>query len=34
VSLLLLQRGLADLGMGENADDSAVLLDTLKLKSD
>lgn len=32
--LLLLKRSLADLGMGEDADDSAVLLDTLELEGD
>lgn len=34
VSLLLLERGLADLGVGENADDGAVLLDALELAGD
>jgi len=34
VSLLLLEWGLADLGVGDNTDDSAVLLDALKLTSD
>lgn len=34
VCLLLLERCLADLGVGENTDDSAVLLDSLKLTSD
>jgi hypothetical protein len=34
VGLLLLKRGLADLGVGENADNSAVLLDTGKLVLD
>ena len=32
--LLLLERGLADLGVGENADDGAVLLHTLQVASD
>lgn len=31
---LLLKRSLADLGMGEDADDSAVLLNTLELEGD
>jgi hypothetical protein len=34
VGLLLLERGLADLGMGEDTDNSAVLLDALKLTGD
>ena len=34
VGLLLLKWRLADLGVGDNTDDSAVLLDTLKLTSD
>lgn len=34
VGLLLLERGLADLGVGEDTDDSAVLLDALKLTGD
>jgi hypothetical protein len=34
VSLLLLERGLADLGVGENTDDCAILLDTLELTGD
>lgn len=34
VGLLLLERGLADLGVGENTNDSAVLLDALKLTGD
>lgn len=34
VGLLLLERGLADLGVGENTDDSAVLLDALELAGD
>ena len=34
VGLLLLERGLADLGVGEHTDDGAVLLDTLKLAGD
>jgi hypothetical protein len=34
VGLLLLERGLADLGVGEDTDDSAVLLDALQLASD
>ena len=34
VSLLLLERGLADLGVGEDADDGAVLLDALELPGD
>lgn len=34
VGLLLLERGLADLGVGEHTDDSAVLLDALKLAGD
>lgn len=34
VGLLLLERGLADLGVGEHTDDSAVLLDALKLTGD
>ncbi len=34
VGLLLLQRGLADLGVGEDTDDGAVLLDALKLTGD
>lgn len=34
VGLLLLKRGLADLGVGEHTDDSAVLLDALKLTGD
>ena len=34
VSLLLLERGLADLGVGENTDNGAVLLDTLELAGD
>jgi hypothetical protein len=34
VGLLLLKRGLADLGVGEHTDDGAVLLDALKLAGD
>ncbi|KAI6751448.1 hypothetical protein HG531_006144 [Fusarium graminearum] len=34
VGLLLLERGLSDLGVGEDTDDGAVLLDTLKLAGD
>lgn len=34
VGLLLLERGLADLGVGEDTDDGAVLLDALKLTGD
>lgn len=34
VGLLLLDGGLADLGVGKNTDDSAVLLDALKLAGD
>lgn len=34
VGLLLLERGLADLGVGEDADDGAVLLDALEVASD
>ena len=34
MGLLLLERGLADLGVGEDTDDSAVLLDALKLTGD
>ena len=34
VCLLLLERGLADLGVGENTDDGAVLLDALELAGD
>jgi hypothetical protein len=34
VSLLLLERGLADLAVGEDADDGAVLLDALELAGD
>jgi hypothetical protein len=34
MGLLLLERGLVDLGVGENADDSAVLLDALELAGD
>lgn len=34
VSLLLLERGLADLGVGKNTDDSAVLLDALEVTGD
>jgi hypothetical protein len=34
VGLLLLERGLADLGVGEDADDSAVLVDAGKLVGD
>lgn len=34
VGLLLLERGLADLGVGEDTDDRAVLLDALKLTGD
>jgi hypothetical protein len=34
VGLLLLERGLADLGVGEHADDGAVLLDALELAGD
>ena len=34
VSLLLLERSLADLGVGEDTDDGAVLLDTLELAGD
>lgn len=34
VGLLLLERGLADLGVGEDTDDSAVLLDALELAGD
>lgn len=34
VGLLLLERGLADLGVGKNTDNSAVLLDALKLAGD
>jgi len=34
MGLLLLERSLADLGMGENTDDSAVLLDALELTGD
>ncbi len=34
VCFLLLKRGLADLGVGEDTDDSAVLLDALELTGD
>lgn len=34
VGLLLLERGLADLGVGEDTDDGAVLLDALELTGD
>lgn len=34
VCLLLLEGGLADLGVGENTDDSAVLLDALEFAGD
>jgi hypothetical protein len=34
VCLLLLERGLADLGVGEDTDDCAVLLDTLEFAGD
>jgi hypothetical protein len=34
VRLLLLERGLGDLGVGEDADDGAVLLDALELAGD
>ena len=34
VGLLLLERGLGDLGVGEDADDGAVLLDALELAGD
>jgi hypothetical protein len=34
VGLLLLKRGLADLGVGEHTDDSAVLLDALEFAGD
>ena len=34
VGLLLLERGLADLGVGEDTDDSAVLLDALEVAGD
>ena len=34
MGLLLLQRSLADLGVRENTDDSAILFDTLKLACD
>lgn len=34
VGLLLLERGLADLGVGEDTDDGAVLLDALELAGD
>lgn len=34
VGLLLLERGLADLGMGEDTDDGAVLLNALELAGD
>lgn len=34
VGLLLLKRGLADLGVGENTDNGAVLLDALELACD
>ena len=34
MGLLLLERGLADLGVGENTDNGAVLLDALELTGD